>query len=165
MKHFTYALILLALVTSMLSAQVVLPERKGETGLRENVFGLGVAGGAATGVGLSFRHHLPAVWSYQVTGGIIKVNDKLSSAVGVELQYDLVRGATNRFFAGGGIGYYYSGPSSGNELDAPGRLGLGVGGEFLVTPGLHATTELFFTYFTDGTILPLPQLGFHYYFY
>jgi len=42
---------------------------------------------------------------------------------------------------------------------------LGVGGEFLVTPGLHATTELFFTYFTDGTILPLPQLGFHYYFY
>jgi opacity protein-like surface antigen len=165
MKHMRYAVILVALVAPVLSAQVVLPERKGETDLRENVFGLGVAGGAASGTGLSFRHHLPTAWSYQITGGIIKVKDRLSSAIGAELQYDLVRSAIHRFFVGGGLGHYYSGRSSGNELEAPARVGLGIGGEFVVAPGLHTLTELWFTYFSDGTILPLPQIGFYYYFY
>jgi hypothetical protein len=165
MKHFVTVVMLMALVVPMLSAQVVLPENKGGTDLRENVFGLGLAGGAAGGVGLSFRHHLPTAWSYQITGGIIKVKDRLSSSIGAELQYDLARSATNRFFAGGGLGHYYSGTSGGNELEAPARLGLGIGGEFIVAPGLHTLAELFFTYFSDGTILPLPQIGFYYYFY
>ncbi len=165
MKHFLCMLYLFTTVVADLSAQVALPEQKGGTELRANVFGLGFAVGAASGVGLSFRHHLPSAWSYQVTGGIIKVNDQVSAAIGGEVQYDLVRSGKTRYFAGGGIGYYYSGKSSGNDLDAPGRLGIGIGGEFLVAPSMHTTAELLFTYFTDGTILPLPQLGFHYYFY
>lgn len=147
------------------SAQVVLPDRDQETALREQVFGLGFAGGPASGIGLSFRHHLASPFSYQLTGGIIKAGERLLYAIGAEGQVDLVRGGSNRFFVGGGIGYYYSSKSDENELEAPGRLGLGVGGEFAVSPGLHTTVELLFTYFTDGTILPLPQVGFHYYFY
>ncbi|MBI4535834.1 MAG: hypothetical protein HY708_06115, partial [Ignavibacteriae bacterium] len=40
-------------------AQVVLPDKHQPTGLHDHVFGLGLFGGAATGFGLSFRHHLP----------------------------------------------------------------------------------------------------------
>jgi hypothetical protein len=145
--------------------QAVLPERGRDGGLRDNVFGLGFAGGAATGIGLSFRHHLPGSWSYQITGGIIKVDDKTSYAIGGEIQYDLVRASASRYFVGGGMGYYYSGRGRGNTIDGPGRLGLGIGGEILVAAGFHFSGELLFTYFTDGTVLPLPQVGMHYYFY
>jgi hypothetical protein len=166
MKIVGRALFMMALISfaEVTNAQVVLPPRGQEAGLRDNVFGLGLFGGAATGLGLIFRHHLPSSISYQITGGIIKANDRLSYDIGVEVQYDLVRGPSNRYFVGGGFGYYYSGVSD-NEMSAPGRLAIGIGGEFVLTPGMHTIVELMFTYFTDGTILPLPQLGFHYYFY
>jgi hypothetical protein len=147
-----------------LHAQVVLPQRGQERDLHDNVFGLGLFGGAGTGLGISFRHHLPSSMSYQITGGIIKANETLSYDIGGEGQYDLVRTSSNRFFVGGGVGYYYSGRSE-NELEAPGRLCLGLGGEIAVSPGIHGTIELMFTYFTNGNVLPLPQVGFHYYFY
>jgi hypothetical protein len=150
---------------SSMSAQVVLPDRVRGKSLNENVFGLGFAIGPASGVGLSFRHHLPSPMSYEITGGIIKVDERLSYSVGVEVQYDLVRGAISRFFVTSGASYFYTGSSSHNEMDGPGRLGVGIGGEFATGPGLHVTTELMFTYFTDGTVLPLPQVGLYYYFY
>ncbi|MEK9137172.1 MAG: hypothetical protein AAB393_08620 [Bacteroidota bacterium] len=160
--RITLAAVFLSVSSSY--AQVVLPDKGQEPGLRENVFGLGLWGGATTGLGLSFRHHLPSQLSYQVTGGIIKVDEKLSYDIGVEAQFDLVRSSSNRFFVGGGFGHYYSG-KNGNDMNAPTRLGLGIGGEFAVTPGIHTTVELMFTYFSDGNVLPLPQIGFHYYFY
>jgi hypothetical protein len=143
----------------------VLPDRGRDASLRENVFGLGLFGGPASGLGLSFRHHLPSPFSYQITGGIIKVDQRLSYDLGFEAQYDLVRGPASRFFVSGGTGYFYSGKHGWNDMDAPGRLGLGVGGELALASGIHSTLELLFTYFTDGTVLPLPQFGFHYYFY
>jgi len=164
-RHHVVSVLLLAfLIVSLASAQVVLPEKGQEPGLRENVFGLGLWGGAATGLGLSFRHHLPSQLSYMVTGGIVKVDEKLSYDIGVEGQFDLARSETNRFFVAGGFGHYYSGKNE-NRMDAPTRIGLGIGGEFAVTPGIHTTIELMFTYFSDGNVLPLPQFGFHYYFY
>jgi hypothetical protein len=42
---------------------------------------------------------------------------------------------------------------------------MGIGGELPMSSGFHVTGELLFTYFSDGTILPLPSAGFHYYFY
>jgi hypothetical protein len=146
------------------NAQVVLPE-KSPAGLRENVFGLGFFGGPATGLGLSFRHHLPSAFSYQITGGIIKANGRLRYDIGAEAQYDLARTASSRFFVAGGFGYYYAGASGTNEMEGPTRIGLGIAGEFATTAGLQTTVEVLFTYFSDGTVLPLPQLGFHYYFY
>jgi hypothetical protein len=157
------AIVLLS--AAMVNGQVILPERGQERALRENVFGLGLFGGPTTGFGLSFRHHLPSPFSYQITGGIIKVGDRLSYDIGIEGQYDLVRGPTSRFFVGGGGGYYYSGKTSHNDMDGPARIGLGIGGEMAVATGIHTTLELMFTYFSDATVLPLPQLGFHYYFY
>ena len=149
---------------SPVHAQVVLPDRGLPTTLNQNVFGLGFFAGPATGLGLSFRHHLPTTFSYQVTGGIIKANDRLQYDIGVEGQFDLARSETNRFFVAGGFSHFYSG-KSGNDMKAPTRIGLGIGGEFAVSPGLHTMVEAMFVYFSDGTVLPLPQIGFHYYFY
>jgi hypothetical protein len=146
-------------------SQVIMPDRGREPGLSANVFGLGLAAGAASGLGLSFRHHLPSVASYQLTGGIIKVNDRLSYSIGAEVQFDLARGPVSRFFVGGGAGYYYSGTSSHNEMVGPARLGVGIGGEYAGGAGLHVSGDLMFTYFSDGTVLPLPQIGLFYYFY
>lgn len=164
-----FAVVLCVMITLLAAgrvrAQVVLPERGRDAGLREDVFGLGLALGAATGTGLSFRHHLPGTWSYQITGGIIKVDDETSYAIGGELQYDLIRATTSRFFVGGGLAYYYSGHKRGNNLDGPGRIGFGIGGEVAIRGGFHVSGELFFTYFTDDTVLPLPQIGMYYYFY
>jgi hypothetical protein len=155
----------LLLFQPRLQGQVVLPSKGEETSLHQSVFGLGVFGGAATGLGLSFRHHLPSPFSYQVTGGIIKVDRQLSYDLGLEGQYDLVRGPASRFFVGGGAGYFYSGKTSRNELDSPGRLGIGIGGELWMGAGFHGTGELMFTIFSNGNVLPLPQFGIHYYFY
>jgi hypothetical protein len=103
--------------------------------------------------------------SYQIVGGIIKVDQRLSYSLGTELQFDLVRSALARFYVGGGAGYYYSGSSSHNEMDGPGRLGIGIGGEYGAGPNLNVAMALMFTYFSDGTVLPLPEIGIHYYFY
>jgi hypothetical protein len=146
------------------AAQVVLPEKGQAGGVRQNVYGLGLFGGPATGIGISFRHHLPGTLSYQITGGIIKVSDRISSDIGGEVQYDLIRGTPTRFFVAGGAGYYYSGKTSQNDMSGPGRVGLGVGGEVMIGSGVHGLLELIFCYFTDGTVLPLPQVGFYYYF-
>ncbi len=91
---------------SFSNAQVVVANRGSETSMRTNVFGLGFAGGPATGLGLSFRHHLPSPFSYQLIGGIIKATDRLYYSVGTEFQYDLSRTSVIRFYAAGGLSYY-----------------------------------------------------------
>ena len=164
-KRLLAVLLCVACAAASTRAQVVLPERGGERGVRENVFGLGLAVGAATGIGLSFRHHLPGSWSYEITGGVIKVDDKTSYAIGGEIEYDLVRATASRFFVAGGMGYYYGGRGGRNTIDGPVRVGLGIGGELPVSAGFHVSGELLFTYFSDATILPLPQVGIYYYFY
>ncbi len=147
------------------NAQVVVPDQNQPTKLGKTVYGLGFAAGFGTGLGVSFRHHLPSEFSYQVVGGIIKVDNKLQYDVGLEAQYDLVRGETTRFFTAGGLAYFYSGESGTNTLSAPLRIALGVGGEFSNVRLVHVTLEGMFTFFSDGTILPLPQISIHYYFF
>jgi hypothetical protein len=164
MKLYCGLVLMALLLPGRVSAQVESPA-SGRTQFSHSVFGIGLFGGAATGLGLSFRHHLPSSFSYQVVGGVINASEKLSYDFGMQLQFDLIRSATTRFYAGSGIAFFYAGKSGGtNEMDGPGRLGLGIGGEFNAGSDLNASLELMFTYFTDGTILPLPQLGVHYYF-
>ena len=158
-------LTLVAVIGTTARAQVILPEKGREGGVRDNVFGLGLAGGAATGVGISFRHHLPGTVSYEITGGIVKADNKTSYAIGGELQFDLIRAPASRFFVAGGFGYYYAGRGSGNELKGPSRVAVGIGGEVPAGSGFHFSGELMFTYFSDDTVLPLPQIGIYYYFY
>jgi hypothetical protein len=146
-------------------AQVVVSERAAGTSMRTNVFGLGVAGGPATGLGLSFRHHLPSQFSYQIIGGILKATDRLYYSVGTELQYDLARPPGMRFYAAGGLSYFYAGVGGNNDMKGPARAGLGIGIETGLPSGFNVSADFLFTYFTDGTVLPLPQLGLHYYFF
>jgi hypothetical protein len=162
----TLPVVALAMMLAVCSsvAQVVMPDRDAAADMKRSVFGLGFAGGPASGLGLSFRHHLPSIASYQIIGGIIKVDDRMSYSIGAEVQMDLARTEAARFFAVGGVSYFYSGKTSHNEMDGPGRIGVGLGGEVHAASGIHTSLELLFTYFNDGTVLPLPQLGFHYYF-
>lgn len=146
-------------------AQVSVSDYNHATPMRTNVFGLGFAAGPATGLGLSFRHHLPSQLSYQVIGGIIKATDRLYYSFGGELQYDLSRNQDVRFYAAGGASCFYSGEHGHNDMDAPGRCGIGIGAETSMRSGFNINGEILFTYFSDGVVLPLPQIGIHYYFF
>jgi hypothetical protein len=145
------------------SAQVATPSMESHK-VERSIFGLGFSAGTASGFGLSFRHHLPGDFSYQVVAGVIKADRRTSYDIGSELQFDLVHGELSRFFACGAFGYFYSGENS-NELDASFRSGLGIGIEKGTSQALNLSAELLFTFFSDGTILPLPQVGIHYYFF
>jgi hypothetical protein len=163
-KAVPVVFLFLVFFATVARAQVVTPSPETERPLRQSVFGIGLFGGPAGGLGISFRHHLPSAFSYQVTGGIINVDDKLNYDIGIEAQFDLVRGPQGRFFVAGAGSYFYTGRDGVNEMDGPGRFGLGVGGEAFVGAGFHASLDLLFTYFSDHTVLPLPQLGVFYYF-
>ena len=93
------------------------------------------------------------------------MDDKLSYAVGAEAQFDFSRKESERFFLVLATGYYHSGKPEENELSGPVRVGLGVGAEVSLGGQLHASGEVLFCYFSDGNVLPLPQVGLHYYFY
>lgn len=160
----TALLVLMVTMGQPTRGQVVVPNTGSGPGLRQSAFGLGLFGGPAGGLGLSFRHHLPSAVSYQITGGIIKVDEKLSYDIGAEAQLDLARGPAGRFYAAAATAYFFSGSGGVNDMKGPGRVGLGVGGEATAGYGFHVSGDLLFTYFTDGTVLPLPQIGFHYYF-
>ena len=165
MKKSVLALsIALLLIVSFSHAQVSTSELSNAEGLTRQVYGLGVSAGWASGVGLSFRSHLPSNVSVQGVFGIIRTSDNLSMSVGGELQYDLVRNKTTRFFVGSAFSYFYDGINR-NEVSAPYRFGAGIGGEFYVQGALHITLEGMFTIFSDGRVIPLPQIAAHYYFF
>ena len=147
------------------SAQVTIPSSDQSAKLGQTVFGLGLSAGLVSGLGLSFRHHFPTEFSYQIVAGIVKADDKLHYNLGSEIQFDLIRSDKTRFFACGGLGYFYSGVSGRNDLAGPFLSGLGIGVEKGGTQALNLSGELLFSFFSDGTILPLPQVSMHYYFF
>jgi len=163
MKYVTIIIITFLFIGS-LTAQVVSPDQESKT-IDRSIYGLGFSAGVASGFGLSFRHHLPGEVSYQLVGGVIKVDRVVSYNVGGEFQYDFIRGESARFFGASALGIFYNGKSGHNDLRGPLRFGLGIGGEFSKGSPLHATAELLFTYFSNGDVLPLPQIGIHYYFF
>ncbi len=164
MKSILTMACFLALAQTTTFGQVNVPIQNKPKELERSVFGLGLSAGYVSGFGLSFRHHLPSVVSYQIVGGIIKTDTRLHYNIGGEIQVDLVRGETTRFFVGWGMGYFYSGESGHNELKGPFRAGIGIGGETFRQESFSLSGELLFSYFSDGTILPLPQVSAHYYF-
>ncbi len=160
------SIILIAIVaasTQMLSQVSVQGNQRAED-LGKNVYGLGISAGPASGIGISFRDHLPSKISFQIVGGIIKSGDKTSSSIGAEFQYDLVRASKTRLFFGPSVSYFYSG-TGGNTFAGPFRLGVGVGGELNVATTVNLSLEGVFVYFSNGDISPMPQIACHYYFY
>lgn len=156
--------VLIFLSVGLSFSQIIVPDKDRPTELGREVFGLGGSIGLGTGMGLSFRHHLPSVFSYQIAAGIIKDSKTVLFDVGTELQFDLMRDQNLRFYAGGGVGYYYIGKDA-NELKGPLRFAIGIGAETKAKQSVHIMGSFYFTYFTNGTILPLPQIGIHYYFF
>jgi hypothetical protein len=165
MKKYMFAVsIAMVLIASLTQGQVSTSGLSNAEGLTKAAYGLGFSAGWASGIGVSFRTHLPSKASVQGVFGIIKTSDKLSMSIGGEFQYDLVRNNTSRFFVGSAMSYFYNGNGS-NEVAGPFRVGAGVGGEFHVQGALHVTLEGMFTFFSDGRVIPLPQIAAHYYFF
>jgi hypothetical protein len=156
--------ILSFILVSISFAQITTTGLSKAEDLSKPVYGLGLSAGWGSGVGLSFRAHLPSKSSLQAVFGIIKTSNKLALSVGGEYQYDLVRSNETRFFVAGTAAYFYNGIGS-NEVEGPYRMGAGIGGEFHVQGALHVTVEGLFIFFSDGRILPLPQIAAHYYFF
>jgi len=157
-------LVAFALMCPAAAAQVSSPGESGAVGFTRSAYGLGLFAGYASGIGLSFRHHLPGRFSYQLTGGIIKQKDRLWYTFGAEGQFDLSRMSAYRVYVAAGAAYYFEGPENHNEVEGPERIGLGVGGELSLGERFTLEADLLFTWFSDGTILPLPQAGIYYYF-
>jgi len=164
MKKLFTVIILLVTIYLQTNAQVAASSVKGDA-FGHGIHGLGFSGGAASGVGISYRYHMQGNSSLQGIVGVFKpkTTDTFYS-FGTEFQQDLTRSNSARFFVGVAASYVYNGSGS-NNYTAPFRAGIGLGGEFLVQDALHFTFEGLFTYFSDGVILPLPQLAIHYYFY
>jgi hypothetical protein len=154
-------------VPALSQAQVIGTGSTQPVALGRTVFGLGASVGMAGGMGISFRQHFPNAVSYQIVGGIIKPDARLSYDVGFELQADIMKGNANRFYAAGAWGYYFTGEHGHNELTAPWRIGLGVGNEWanINSSQFHFAMEVLLTYFSDDTVIPLPQVSAHYYFF
>ncbi|MFA6468328.1 MAG: hypothetical protein WCW35_05470 [Bacteroidota bacterium] len=154
----------ITLLLASADAQVSVSNVKGEA-FGNSVYGLGFAGGPASGIGFSYRYHSEGKTSLQAVLGIFKPkNTDTFYSIGAEYQHDLTRSNSARFFFGAATCYFYNGSGS-NNYSAPFRIGTGLGGEFLLQDAVHFTFQGLFTYFSDGTILPLPQLSVHYYFY
>ncbi|HEY6952584.1 MAG TPA: hypothetical protein VI758_09255 [Bacteroidota bacterium] len=158
------AVLMLVLLPCAIFAQVSVSDVNQAENFDRQVYGLGFSVGPASGLGISFRDHFPSKLSLQLVFGILR--DKVNTFVsaGGEIQYDLVRGNTTRFYVASAACYVYNG-STGNSFESPTRVGLGVGGEFKAREALHVSLEGLFVYFSDGSIIPLPQLAFHYYFF
>lgn len=157
-------LVLFVVLIQELNAQVAVSNARGEA-FDQTVHGLGFSGGPASGVGISYRYHLASKSSLQGIVGVFKPKSTDTFAsFGAEFQQDLTRSGSARFFFAGATSYVYNGTGT-NNYSAPFRAGMGVGGEFLLQDAVHFSFQGLFTYFSDGTILPLPQLAVHYYFY
>jgi hypothetical protein len=166
MKRISSVLLftLLTVASYQAQAQVAVSTVKGEA-FGNSVYGLGFAGGPASGIGFSYRYHTEGKNSLQAVFGVFKPkNTDTFYSFGAEFQRDLTRSNSARFFFGAASSFNYNGSGS-NKYAAPFRFGAGLGGEFLLQDAVHLTFQGLFTYFSDGTILPLPQLSIHYYFY
>jgi hypothetical protein len=164
MNRLGIGIFILMMVPTLLVSQVIVSGDNKAESFDKSVYGLGFAGGPASGVGISFRDHFPSRISVQVVFGILKDNVNTFVSTGAELQYDLVRGNSTRFYVGSAYGYFYNG-SDVNSFKAPSRFGVGLGGEFNIKDAFHFSVEGMFVFFSDGTIIPLPQASIHYYFY
>ncbi len=165
MNRSLVALFLLLLLSlNSTQAQVAVANVKGDA-FGKSVYGLGFSIGPASGAGVSYRLHTEGKSSLQAVLGVFKPkNTDTFYSFGVEFQQDLTRSSSARFFFGAASSYYYNG-AGGNRYDAPFRFGAGLGGEFLLQDAVHISFQGLLTYFSDGSILPMPQVAVHYYFY
>lgn len=139
-------------------------------------WGVGAQAGLMSGMGVGVRFHPLGRFGVQLAGGVL-AGDKTMASVGFEGQFDLDWRDRSRFFAFVGMGYYTNGEDEltvadgtwepGKEdprLKSPFRAGVGLAYEWDISNTLIFTGSIGFTYFSEGTFLPLPQIGLYYLF-
>ncbi|MDT8325258.1 MAG: hypothetical protein RRA94_14190 [Bacteroidota bacterium] len=162
----------LLLATSSLHAQ----SGEREYFMKKAHWGVGAQAGLMSGMGVGVRFHPQGRFGVQLAGGAI-AGEKTVASVGFEGQFDLDWRNRSRFFVFAGMGYYTNGEDEltvadgtweeGKEdprLVSPFRAGLGLGYEWDISNTLIFTANIAFTYFSEGTFLPLPQVGLYYMF-
>lgn len=157
-------------VPAVLSAQV--DESTPESPLEEGddlYYAIGLQASLLSGAGLSGRMVIQDRYTIQLSTFIIALSSLTHFNVGVEGQYAFTKGSVGRLYGLLGSGYYLTTKSDttkpGNRIAEPFRVGLGVGGDLLVSKNFAFDGSLAFHWFTaTGKVLPLPSVGFHYYF-
>ena len=116
-------------------------------------------------VGVSFRQRIAnTAVAYQINGGILKLSSTYYYDIGGEFQFDLSGSDNDRVYIIAGLGYYYKGIST-NDLTTPIRIGAGVGYEFSMAKQIGLSLGLLvMAFLPGGNILPLPQIGMHFFF-
>ncbi|MDH7514719.1 MAG: hypothetical protein QHI48_02420 [Bacteroidota bacterium] len=120
--------------------------------------------GLLSGIGVSGRFHPPGRFAFQLTAGGIGLKDVVTFNSGLEVQFDFDTDRRTRFYGYAAAGYYYWEDKAGVQDIGPFRAGLGVAYEWDISPKLIFMANLGVTYFSTGTVLPIPQAGLYYYF-
>jgi hypothetical protein len=140
-------------------------------------WGIGAQAGLMSGMGVGVRFHPLGRFGVQLAGGAISGGEGLAGNVGIEGQYDFDWRDRSRFFGFIGMGLYTNGEEEltvaagtweqGKEdprLDSPFRAGVGLAYEWDISNTLIFSASVAFTYFSEGTFIPLPQVGLYYLF-
>jgi hypothetical protein len=145
----------------------------GEDLMRNTYFAVGLNVGLLSGAGLAGRVSFPGGFSAQAAFFIVSVpGDDYGTHfnIGGEAQYAFARTNSGRLYSVLGLGYYSTSRSdsarSGQEAIAnPFRIGVGLGYEWFTTRNFVISTALAVTLFTaTGDFVPVPEIGFFYYF-
>ena len=171
MRSTTVLLLSVFLSSLMLSANPVAPlpapppPALADKLEKQDFFGLGFQVGLTTGTGVSLRYSMMNRFALEVNGGYVSVNGPVWS-LGAELQFLLNSTSDSRLYALAGLSTNYVSSSDTNKLDAPTRIGIGVGYEFFVGDRISLAAELPITVFIESepVVLPIPQVQFMYYF-
>jgi hypothetical protein len=99
-------------------------------------------------VGISYRKHFANPTTIQITGGFISTTGNTSSAIGAEVQFEISKKSSLRYYVSLGIGHYSF--SSGQSTN----IGLGIGIE------LPAFSETIFDNVTGGVSIFYPAAYF-----
>jgi hypothetical protein len=156
-------------MTMMLALSIVYPAQAQLTEhedyyLTKSHWGVGLQAGLLSGSGISIRFHPHTRYGFELNAGAWKGGDNLIASFGAEAQYDFDWSGRNRFYGFVGLGYYQNGKDDPDDLKGPFRAGFGAGYDWDISSAVIFSAELGVTWFTDGIILPLPQIGISYLF-
>lgn len=164
MRAYGFLVITIMLALSISSqSQAQLTEHE-DYYLTKSHWGVGLQAGLLSGMGISVRFHPHERYGFEFNAGAWKGSDNLLASFGAEAQYDFDWSGRSRFYGFVGMGYYQNGKDDPDDLEGPFRAGFGAGYDWDISSAVILSVELGVTWFTDGPILPLPQVGISYLF-
>ncbi len=123
-------------------------EEEASFSVYEKYSSIGLYIGSVSGIGLSYRYHFPNPWLFQITGGLIYIEEDYAYSLGLEGQYELTKSNIARFYVMGAGGIYGSQTQSDGDTESTTTLhfGFGIGGEIAFGPTIvnHLTLGINF---------------------